>query len=344
MNVHYKTRQIYSIILISIALLGCRHDKKVDVSDIQVKVKIERFDREFDALRTKPFAQQNAYLKSKYGAFYHDYIKLLLQEPVNTNDTAYFGLIKQIISGKPYHDLEHDVDSVYSNMDRVVAGLTDAFKHIKYYYPNKELPKIYTYTSGFMDQAVISDHYFGIGLDLFLGANSRFYPSLTNMWPRYISRNFNEQNIVPRVVEGMAREDMFLENDSNKTLLSKMIYNGKIMYYMDQILPTVPDSIKIGYTNTQIKWCNQYKSAIWAYFLDENLLYESDFMKIQKFLNPAPFTPGVGEKNDSAPRLAVWTGWQIVKQYMDNNPNVTLQQLMGDNDAQKILNGSKYKP
>ena len=142
----------------------------------------------------------------------------------------------------------------------------------------------------------------------------------------------------------MAREDMFLENDSNKTLLSKMIYNGKIMYYMDQILPTVPDSIKIGYTNTQIKWCNQYKSAIWAYFLDENLLYESDFMKIQKFLNPAPFTPGVGEKNDSAPRLAVWTGWQIVKQYMDNNPNVTLQQLMGDNDAQKILNGSKYKP
>ena len=67
-------------------------------------------------------------------------------------------------------------------------------------------------------------------------------------------------------------------------------------------------------------------------------------MKIQKFLNPAPFTPGVGEKNDSAPRLAVWTGWQIVKQYMDNNPNVTLQQLMGDNDAQKILNGSKYKP
>ncbi len=344
MDYNIKTKQIYSIILISLSLLGCKHNKKVDVSDIQLNVKIERFDREFDAMRSKQYAQQAAYLKSKYGSFYDYYIKYLLQEQVNTNDTAYFGLLRQIFSGRPYQDLKHDVDSAYPNMDKVEAGLTDAFKHVKYYYPNQEIPKIYTYTSGFMLQLANGGHFFGIGLDLFLGANSRFYPSLTNMWPRYISRNFNEQNIVPRVVEGMARENMFAESDSNKTLLAKMIYNGKIMYYMDQILPEVPDSVKIGYTSAQIKWCNQYKSAIWAYFLDQNLLYESDFMKIQKFLNPAPFTPGLGEKNDSAPRLAVWTGWQIVKLYMEKNPDVTLQMLMKENDAQKILNGSKYKP
>ena len=58
----------------------------------------------------------------------------------------------------------------------------------------------------------------------------------------------------------------------------------------------------------------------------------------------APFTPGLGEKNDASPKLALWTGWQIVSQYMEKHPEVTLTQLMADNDAQKILNESKYRP
>jgi hypothetical protein len=40
----------------------------------------------------------------------------------------------------------------------------------------------------------------------------------------------------------------------------------------------------------------------------------------------------------------MWAGWQIVKSCMKNNKDVTLQQLMGDQDAQKILNKSKYRP
>ena len=53
---------------------------------------------------------------------------------------------------------------------------------------------------------------------------------------------------------------------------------------------------------------------------------------------------GLGENRDSAPKLGVWMGWQIVRKYMKEHPDVTLQQLMADNDAQKILNQSKYKP
>jgi len=110
------------------------------------------------------------------------------------------------------------------------------------------------------------------------------------------------------------------------------------------ILPNVADTTKIGYSTAQLKWCKEFQSKIWAYFLEENLLYESDFPKIQKYLTEAPFTPGLGEKNESAPKLAVWTGWQIVREYMDKHPEVTLPELMADNDAQKILNESKYRP
>lgn len=339
-----KTKQIYLFFFIGVLLSACGH-KKIDVSNIPVNVKIERFDKDFDAMKTRPMALQAAYLKNKYGAFYHDFIATLLQDnQINTNDTAYFALLRKVFATKDYHDLKHDVDSVYPNMDKPEAELTDAFRRIKYYYPDEKLPAVYAFVSGFETPIITDNGFYGIGLDLFLGSNSRFYPALTSAWPRYMSRNFNEQNICPRLTEAITREDMFPESDSSKTLMSKMIYNGKIMYFMDQVLPDAADTLKIGYTDAQLKWCQQFESKIWAWFIDQNLLYESDYQKIQKYLSVAPFTPGLGEKNESAPKLGVWTGWQIVRRYMEKHPDVTLQQLMADNDAQKILTESDYHP
>lgn len=345
MTVLNPKKPFYLFFLAALVISACTNHKRIDVSNIAVDVKIERFDKEFDAMRTKPMGAQAAYLQKKYGVFYNDFIGLILQNRnINAQDTAYFKLLRQVFANQGYNDLKHDVDSVYNDgLDKQDEELTDAFRHIKYYFPKQRLPKVYAYYSGFEAQTIIGNGYFGIGLDLFLGANSRFYPALTNAYPHYLSQFFNKQNITPRVVEGIIREDMFPESDSSKTLLSKMIYNGKIMYFMDQVMPDVGDSTKISYTSAQIKWCEDFKSKIWAYFLDENLLYESDYPKIQKYLNAAPFTPGLGEKNESAPRLAIWTGWQIVKQYMEKHPEVTLQALMANSDAQMILNGSKYK-
>jgi gliding motility-associated lipoprotein GldB len=337
----YKSKQIYLIFLCCFFLTACGKRNKVDISNINVDVKIERFDHDLDNMRTKPMAQQADFLQKKYGTFYRDFIERILQAG-STRDTAYFKTLRDVFNAQSYKDLKHEVDSIYPNVDKQNEELTEAFKYIKYYYPAKELPKVFAYFSGFQAQTTIGDKYVGIGLDQFLGANSKFYPALIENYPLYISRRFTPANIAPRVVEVMAREDMFPENDKDKSLLAKMIYNGKILYFMDQILPDVADTTKIGYTGKQLEWCNDFSQQVWGYFLEENLLYESDYQKIQKYLTEAPFTPGLGEKNESAPRLAVWTGWQIVRRYMDKNPNVTLQQLMTDGDAQKILNESKY--
>ncbi|WP_184550514.1 gliding motility lipoprotein GldB [Mucilaginibacter sp. FT3.2] len=339
----YKAKQIYLIFFIGLILASCGRNKKIDVSNINLEVKIERFDQDFDAMRTRPMAQQAIHLHNKYRVFYQDFIERIL--PVgNIKDTAYFKALRNVFNNKAYNDLRQDVEATYPNLDKQNTELTEAFKYIKHYYPQKKMPKVYAYFSGFQAQTSIGDGYFAIGLDLFLGANSRFYPSITSAFPHYMSRHFTPENITPRVIEGIAREDMFPEDDADKSLLSKMIYNGKIMYFMDKILPEVGDTTKISYTGAQMKWCTGFEPKIWSYFLDENLLYETDYPKIQKYLTEAPFTPGLGENNESAPKLAVWTGWQIVRTYMDKHPDVTLQQLMKEKDAQKILNESKYRP
>jgi uncharacterized protein YjaZ len=59
-------------------------------------------------------------------------------------------------------------------------------------------------------------------------------------------------------------------------------------------------------------------------------------------MNDGPFTAEVTQ--DSPGRLGVWVGWRIVDSYMRNNKDVTLCELMNENDAQKILEQSYYKP
>jgi hypothetical protein len=184
-----------------------------------------------------------------------------------------------------------------------------------------------------------------IGLDMFLGKDSKFYGAIVQSVPLYQSRRFEPEYIVPRVTEVYAREELFPERDEDQTLLAKMVHNGKILYFMDQVLPeSTADTIKIGYTGQQMAWCQQYEGNIWGYFLENEFLYETDYQKIQVYLTDGPFTPQLGDKRSSPPKLGVWIGWQIVRRYMSENPKVTLQELMKDTDAQKILTKAKYKP
>jgi hypothetical protein len=262
-----------------------------------------------------------------------------------TWDTVYYTNLRSILRNKDYLELSSTVAQTFPSLEKQQLELNQAFRYIKYYYPKQKFPRLISFISGFAVQTPIGNDYIGLGLDMFLGKNGdRFYPALRQSIPQYISRRFNPENISPRVIEAFIREEMFLENDADRTLISKMVYNGKILYFMDSVLPAITDILKIGYSTEQLEWCKENEAGIWAYFLENDLLFESDYMKIQRYLSEAPFTPGLGENSSSAPKLGVWTGWQIVRQYMEKNPDISVQQLMLEKDAQKILAGSKYKP
>ena len=338
-----RRRQIYLIFSICLLATACKNKKEVDVSHIKVNLSIERFDQDLSALTPAQVSVKAPQLKQKYGHFYADFMESILGVgPVN--DTAYYTQLRTVLNNKDYKVLAAEVNKTFPNLQDQEEELTDAFRHIRYYYPNTKLPRVITFFSGFSVQTPVGNDYIGIGMDMFLGRTSRFYPALVQSIPQYISRRFTPENITPRVIEGLIREDIFPDQDKDRSLLSKMVYNGKILYMMDAVMPDIADSLKIGYTSEQIKWANTYQPEVWAYFLQNDLLYEADYMKFQKYLTDAPFTPGIGQDSKSAPKLGVFTGWQIVKKYMERNPEITLQQLMAEPDPQKILNGSKYKP
>lgn len=334
---------VFLLLGFSLCITSCSRSNEPDISNIKLNIKIERFDQSMEQLTAGNVAQVAPQLEKKYDWFYADYIQNMLSVG-SMADTNYYQNVRTVLGNPEYIALAKAVKSTYPNLKKHEAELTDAFKRMKYYFPMQKTPRFISFLSGFSVQTPIGNGYVGIGLDMFLGKDSPFYPALVQSIPQYISRRFTPENITPRVLETYIREELYPEADASVSLLDKIVYNGKVLYLMQKALPTVPDSLLIGYTEAQSAWCKTYETDIWAYFIDEKLIFESDYAKIQKFLTDAPFTPGLGENNQSAPKLGVWVGWQIVKNYMDKHPELEPKDLLALQDAQKILRNSGYKP
>ncbi|WP_436831041.1 gliding motility lipoprotein GldB [Parapedobacter sp. DT-150] len=337
-----RTSQIYSFFLI-VMLCSCNRRERVDVSHIDIAIRIERFDQALDSLGPGNILQKNREWLHRYGYFYADYMQHMLEAGNPLDSVGLAAVLQEVVATDDFKALKASVYETYPDMAVQEAGLTDAFKHLKYYFPQIDIPRFIAFFSGFAVQTPIGEDYIGIGLDMFLGADSKFYPALRNSIPHYLSQRFTPENIVPRVTESYIREELYPQDELDVTLLAHMVYQGKVLYVMDQVMPTVPDSLKIGYTSQQQEWANRFERDIWAWFLQENLLYEADYNRIQKYLGEAPFTPELGEQNESAPKLGVFIGWQIVRKYMERHPETTPEELLGITDAQAVLEGSRYK-
>ena len=121
-----------------------------------------------------------------------------------------------------------------------------------------------------------------------------------------------------------------------------MVHEGKLLYYLDMVLPDAPDSTKIGYTQTQLNWCKQNEPEIWAFLTEKELLFSNQIREYNKLISEAPSVSGMPPETPG--RIGIWVGWQIVRRYMQQNPKVSLDELMQIKDGQKILQGSRYKP
>ena len=322
---------------------SCQSDKqKPDVSDSPVHMKIERFDQEIAQLKPAAILDKNKQWQAEYGLFYTDYMRYMLKVG-DPQDSIYLqDILSKVVQKKDFIDLAAAVQKKFPDLKKQEQELTQAFRYIHYYFPDYKIPRLISFFSGFEVQVPLGEDYIGIGLDMFLGQESPFYPALINSIPLYISRRFTPENITPRVVEAVIREELFPEKDADVNTLQQMVYHGKVLYAMDLILDA-PDSLKIGYTGKQMEWAQHYQKDVWKWFLDEDLLYNTDYLRTQKYFTEAPFSPELGENNESAPKLGSFIGWQIVRKYMEKHPELGLKELFEHSNAQELLSDSKFK-
>ncbi|MFN2396048.1 MAG: hypothetical protein ABR597_10215 [Bacteroidales bacterium] len=239
-------------------------------------------------------------------------------------------------------EIWEDTNESWEDVSDLEKDLTFAFRYFRYHFPSRELPTFYSYVSGLDYEQPVKyiDNNVIIGLDMFLGADYRNYERVGA--PAFKRIRFNK-NAVPVEVFRAIAEDMIIRGQNMpETFLDFIVHEGKILYFIDCMLPQMEDSLKISYTTQQLDWANRNQGQAWAFYLDNEMFYSTDRQLIQKFIGAAPFTAPFSR--GSAPRMGSFTGWQIVREYMRRNPDVTLTQLFYEKDAREVLSESRYRP
>jgi hypothetical protein len=255
------------------------------------------------------------------------------------NDSVFINEVYSKLTHPSFDTLLLQTKEVFGDGSELEKQFEEAFTHLKYYYPDFEAPRIETVINGLDTDLFVSDTLIIVGLDSFLGKGAKYRPNVYE----YLLRQYNKENIVPSCMLLYGISPRFNRTDNNdKTVLADMVAYGKSFYFAKQMLPCVPDSTFIWYTPEEIRGARKNQDLIWARLVQDDVLFSTSHMVKQKYLGERPKTLDVGP--DCPGRIAQFVGWQIVKAYSEEKPDVTLPQLMGEANAPKIFRDSKYKP
>jgi len=329
----------YLAILLTI-ISSCKQKEKfdIDTSKINLELNIKRLDKDIFEIDPGNLDVELPQLIEEYGEFYELYsIRIInLGNPYQEN---YSELLTGFITDYTMNKVYEKTMEVFPNVNYIETSLKKAFKRYKYFFPERIVPEVYTYIGGFNQSMVVSDSILGIGVDKYLGKDCEFYDRLGIA--NYLQNNMNPENIPTDAIRAWALTE-FTYNDSIDNLVNNIVYQGKIHFFLDAMFPKVLDSLKIGFTSDEMLWCIKNEKQMWNYLIENKLLFSTDYMTINQHINPAPFTSGY--PNESPGRASIWLGWQIVRKYMQRNPEISLNELMLNNDYQEILSESRYEP
>ena len=336
--------RFFTVVILFLLLVSCGNSdpNKPDVSNIKVDVKIDRFEKSFFQLDTNHLMAGLQELHKTYPNFTSFYIQQILGiNPQSGADTLQ-QILKFIISG--YRPVNDSLQKKYPDLGWLKKELDEAFRHVKYYYPDYKVPNLISFVATFDAPGIVyTPHYLGIGLQQFAGKKFSAYrdPEVEQMYPSYISRRFDKEYMPVSVMKAVV-DDIYPDTTDNAKLIELMVEKGKQWWLQKKFVPDTPDSLITGYTKNQMEWCKEQEGNIWGLILQNNPdLYTLDKERIQNYIGESPRTMDMPEQSPG--NIGQWLGWQIVKKFEERNPGYSVQEILAT-PAIRIFQESKYKP
>jgi gliding motility-associated lipoprotein GldB len=330
-------RKLCGLFFIIVIILGsCNKESECvftpETSSIKVNVKIESLE---DSFVNVPSKSALVKLLTRHPVV-RDYILRRTEYP---DDSVFINEIFQRFNNPHFDTLIQETKRVFGDHSELKLQFEEAFKNLKYYYPEYETPKIQTIISGLDTDLLVTDSLIIVSLDFFLGPGAKYRPKMYE----YLLRQYKKENIVPSCMLIYGISNRFNPTNLNdKTVLADMIAYGKSYYFAKHMLPCTPDSIFIWYSPEEIKGARKNQDLIWARLIEDQILYSTNHVMKQKYLGERPKTVEVGEKCPG--RIGQWVGWQIVNKYQETHSEIALPELMQLSNADNLFKESHYKP
>lgn len=338
-----RTRfSLISLLLLAGCLLfSCKRDPfDVNVKGIRAPEEILRLEVDLFEAGPDGLAARVPELKEQYGSFLQLFSYVIYAG--DTASPAFPVYLNQFVTEKTNHEVYQACMKAFPDLSSFGDDLLEGWKYYQYYFPEKEVPSLYTYISGFNNSLIIGNRELGVGLDRYLGAESPYYKQL-GLYSYQIQKM--QASCIPRdCFYGWAQTEWPFgegEEPALENVLNKMLYEAKLLYFTQAMLPEVEETILFGFDEKQLAFCRANEEFMWMHLIENDLLYATDRLTVNKLIGEGPFTHYFSR--ESPARAAIWLGYRIIASYMRENPEVSLAALMENADYQSILNASGYQ-
>lgn len=328
-------RQLFIFLMIGACLAACTSKSKecVEAPDVSIKIELQTEDLR-EAIHTIDTKQALVDFLGRHEVFRDQF----LHRSEYPDDSTFINTLYQRFTNPYFDSLYLETQRVFGDLNTLREEFEQAFTNLHYYYPEYPQPKIQFVITGLDGDLYLSDSLIIVGVDHYLGAGAKYRPRMYE----YILRQYIPENIVPSVMLLYGIDTKVnATNLNDKTALADMIAYGKSFYFAKHMLPCKADSILMNYSAAEITGARKNQDLIWFRLVEDEVLYSTANLVKQRYLGERPKTVEVGPECPG--RIAQWVGWQIVNSYMNTHPEVSLQELMKMQNADKLFKDSKYK-
>ena len=316
-----------------------------DVSNIRINLQTRRFDQDLSRIDTTQIAAGLQQLSAKYPDFLSFYLDQLLNLNIRGQYSESVPGVHEgmhtYLTNKDFRGLFDTVARHFPDTKSIDESLRKGFQYMTYYHPGYTAPKVVYFVSFLNNWSVITvdTDVVGVGLDMFLGPQYPFYKSVGI--PDYMAEGLKPAAVPVNAFKAIYEAKQPFDAQ-NHNLLDLMIERGKEQYFLSKIIPFVPDSTRLGFTADQTDWCRQNEGSIYGFFVKENMLYETNWQKMLRYVNEGPTAAGMPPQSPG--NVGTFLGWQIIRAYVSRHPGIKMDDLFAIKDAQKILQEANYKP
>jgi len=324
--------RIVAFFILTAVLFSCGNpeEKCVVSPDIKINLNFKSLEDSIPAIKTK----------KQFVDFFSRHIALrdiFFGRANFPDDSIFIKALYPKFSHPGFDTLLMETKKVFGDGHELKEEFQNAFANIKHYYPNFKIPRVETVIAGLQTDIFVSDSLIIVGLDYYLGRKAKYRPDMH----QYMLRRYEKNFIVPSALLLLGIDSRYnAVNMGDRTVLAEMVAYGKAYYFAKHMLPCMPDSTFIGYSQREVDGAKANQDMIWKRLVDDEALFSTHQRMKERYVRERPKTYEVG--NECPGRIGTWVGWQIVNEYAKQNPKVSLQELMQITDAQKFLRGSKY--
>lgn len=301
---------IYIAILSCVLFDGC---KSTTLSQEDTTEIINRFD-----IAVLDYPKLDSGERKDFISQYHDVITLL-PSIESERDSS----IIKYSSSRGVSRFTADIMTRFTMQDSIDNILNQVIINLRNTLPDTKARKVYGIVSTYNQSIILNDSILLLGLNHYLGSD---YPGY-EYFDRYLRLTKTPDHLPYDFTEAIIKTDYpYQPTVERPDLLSRMLYEGAVLFIINAIMPQSHDEELLGYTEADFEWLKKNERELWDELVQRRLLYSTDPLTATRLIDPAPHSSILN--NEAPGRAARYIGYRIIKSYMANNSPTYLGGLL----------------